>query len=165
MTNEDILNYVTETPGNTNRAVLSSMLNQLSSNNGGGGGSSDLSYATVTATYTLPVDAGTDEGLAFNGSILTCVESASSMETITFNYDSGYALDPDDLGSVNSIQIPVYKDLYTKLTSLTYQKIGGYAFWVDGGNSTVISGDAVIEDGAILVTGDCSINIALIYAN
>ena len=46
MDKNDIINYVMHTPHNTNRAVLSSMLNQLTE--GGGGGSSDFSTAEVT---------------------------------------------------------------------------------------------------------------------
>ena len=38
MTKEEILDYVTETPGNTNRNVLGSMLNQFAKSEGGGGG-------------------------------------------------------------------------------------------------------------------------------
>ena len=45
MDKNDIIEYVMTTPHNTNRAVLSSMLNQLTE---GGGGSSDFSTATVT---------------------------------------------------------------------------------------------------------------------
>ena len=46
MDKNDIIEYVMHTPHNTNRAVLSSMLNQLAE--GGGGGSSDFSTAEVT---------------------------------------------------------------------------------------------------------------------
>ena len=45
MDKNDIIEYVMTTPHNTNRAVLSSMLNQLAED--GGGGSSDFSIATV----------------------------------------------------------------------------------------------------------------------
>lgn len=45
MDKNDIIEYVMNTPHNTNKAVLSSMLNQLTE--GGGGGSSDFSTATV----------------------------------------------------------------------------------------------------------------------
>lgn len=38
MTKEKILNYVTETPGNTNRNVLKSMLNSFSDGSGSGSG-------------------------------------------------------------------------------------------------------------------------------
>lgn len=46
MDKNDIIEYVMHTPHNTNRAVLSSMLNQLA--DGSGGGSSDFSTAEVT---------------------------------------------------------------------------------------------------------------------
>ena len=43
MDKNDILNYVTETPGNTNRAVLSGMLDSMS-----GGGESEMFMVTIT---------------------------------------------------------------------------------------------------------------------
>lgn len=50
MTKKEILDYITETPGNTNRAVLGDMLDSFEggSGGGGGGGSSDFSTAKVT---------------------------------------------------------------------------------------------------------------------
>lgn len=45
MNKNDIIEYVMHTPHNTNKAVLSSMLNQLTE---GGGGSGDFSTAQVT---------------------------------------------------------------------------------------------------------------------
>ena len=48
MTKEEILDYVMNTPENTNRMVLSDMLDEFSSGSGGGGGGSAL---LITATY------------------------------------------------------------------------------------------------------------------
>lgn len=48
MTKEEILDYVMDTPENTNRMVLSDMLDEFSSGSGGGGGGSAL---LITATY------------------------------------------------------------------------------------------------------------------
>ena len=48
MDKDTILEYVTETPGNTNRAVLGSMLDSMS----GGGSSSNVFVADVIATNT-----------------------------------------------------------------------------------------------------------------
>ena len=50
MDKNDIIEYVMTTPHNTNKAVLSSMLNQLTE--GGSGGSSDFSTAQVTIPNT-----------------------------------------------------------------------------------------------------------------
>lgn len=47
MTKEEILDYVMDTPENTNRMVLSDMLDEFSSSSGGGGSSALL----ITATY------------------------------------------------------------------------------------------------------------------
>jgi len=65
MDKNDIIDYVMHTPHNTNKAVLSGMLNQLTE--GGSGGSSDFSTATVTIvdnagkTILLPFIADDDE--------------------------------------------------------------------------------------------------------
>ena len=63
MDKNDILDYVTETPGNTNRAVLGDMLDSFA---GGGGGSSDFSTAKLTLTnpsdYTLMVPVSIESG-------------------------------------------------------------------------------------------------------
>lgn len=50
MTKKEILDYVMNTPYNTNRAVLSSMLDQIS---GSGEDTSDLSIAEVTVNITV----------------------------------------------------------------------------------------------------------------
>lgn len=50
MDKNDIIEYVMNTPHNTNRAVLSSMLNQLTE---GDGGSSDFSTAQMTIINTV----------------------------------------------------------------------------------------------------------------
>lgn len=50
MDKETILKYVTETPGNTNSAVLKSMLNQME----GGDNPSDFSFAEVTLNLIPP---------------------------------------------------------------------------------------------------------------
>ena len=49
MDKNDILNYVTETPGNTNRAVLGSMLDSI----GRGGSGVNLRTATLTINNSL----------------------------------------------------------------------------------------------------------------
>ena len=49
MDKNDILDYVTETPGNTNRAVLGSMLDSFT----GGGGTNTLVVGVDPETYTL----------------------------------------------------------------------------------------------------------------
>ena len=42
MDKNDIIDYVTETPGNTNRAILGSMLDSFASSGGGGGSASNF---------------------------------------------------------------------------------------------------------------------------
>lgn len=52
MDKEDIINYVMETPGNSNPAVLGSMLESYGGGGSGGGSSGGVLYVTVTDTTT-----------------------------------------------------------------------------------------------------------------
>lgn len=49
---DKVMEYILNTPENTNPAILKSMLEDLSSEGGGGGGSSDFSTAQVTLVGT-----------------------------------------------------------------------------------------------------------------
>lgn len=57
MTKEEILDYITSTPENANRRVLSDMIDELISSSGGGGGgliaNITIAQSGVVETYTL----------------------------------------------------------------------------------------------------------------
>lgn len=79
MDKNDIIEYVMNTPHNTNRAVLSSMLNQLAEG-GDEGGSSDFSTAEVTvvggnSTILLPTCAS---GMGMEGIISSALGDGAS---------------------------------------------------------------------------------------
>jgi hypothetical protein len=57
MNKQDILDYVTKTPGNTNRAVLDTMLNDFTSDAGG------LSFNSAEVTFAVTGDDETNNSL------------------------------------------------------------------------------------------------------
>lgn len=89
MDKNTILNYITETPGNTNRAVLGDMLDSFA---GGGGGGGDLTTATLT----------------FNGSAY--IQAPMCLDIRESGAPIDYALIPfDDEYSSGSYTIALYK--------------------------------------------------------
>ncbi len=128
-----------------------------------GGGSSDFSTAEVTATYTLPEGVTSLEGISFATSFIN-VLNADYNVIIQFSYGEEY-LPLSDLGTVENINVPIYKDYPASISSLIYEIPTPELalFGVDLANSSVVSGDAVIdmERYCLLVSGDCSLNIAL----
>lgn len=128
-----------------------------------GGGSSDFSTATVTATYTLPEGVTSLEGLSFSDSCIN-VLNADYNVVIQISYGEEY-LPLSDLGTVENINVTIYKDYPTAISSLAYEiPTPELALLeVDLAKSSVVSGDAVIdmENYCLLVSGDCSLNIAL----
>lgn len=120
---------------------------------GGGGGSSDFHTATVTVEYIMP------EGVSDVGE-LTHVIAYSLVEDhafgITYDY-SDYTIPLSDIVSGNQFSIPLYKDypsnLYVEFDNANYYSVIS--------NSQVVSGDATIDD-YFLITGDCSLRVALV---
>ena len=119
MDKNDIINYVMHTPHNTNKAVLSDMLNQLTE--GGSGGSSDFSTAEVTVT-------GGDSALE----LPTCA-SGMGMEGIILS----------TLGAGSSATVPLWKGhLYCVNASVA--TVSGDAELIYGGGAVDIYGDCTI---------------------
>lgn len=165
MTKQDIINYVTETPQNTNPAILNTMLNQLDSGGGGSSESSDLSYATVNVTYTLPESVDSLEGATFTGYIRAVryvTEFDYYNQAVSFIYGEE-SLPSSDLGTLQQFNVPLYKDYKTTLSYLTWYVPDVGNLYVDTMNSSVISGNAEIIYNEILITGECTLNIALMY--
>lgn len=78
MDKNTILNYVTETPGNTNRAVLESILDEYASE---GSGMSELDSVFDKIEVTLKVDEESTDDIEFT---ITCV-SETMEEEYSFN--------------------------------------------------------------------------------
>ena len=118
MTKQDIIKYVMNTPHNTNKAVLSSMLNQLTD----GSGSSDFSTAEVTLANNPD----------FSGGVPVC-SSEDDLEGIKVNA----------LGD-GTYTVPLWKGhLYLVLYNTTVS-ISGNAELIYDGMAVDVYGDCTI---------------------
>lgn len=139
MEKQDIINYVLNTPENTNPVILNGMLSQLEA---GGGGESNIKTATVTLVNT-----GTGSLLAVQGYIeqTECVAiSDGAFDTETYSFESGG--DPLTVAFFDSFTV----------------SLGS----INDGTTPTVTGDATIaydeEQSAWVVTctGDCTISAA-----
>ena len=132
MDKNDIIEYVMNTPHNTNKAVLNSMLNQLTE--GSGGGSSDFSTAQVTFINADP---------------------AHLYSVTAFRIDSDCMSDLDiAVSEPVTIEVPLYKGkaemgsfmLINTDFSYTPTATGGVSVVTDANmlNKFVITGDGTI---------------------
>lgn len=70
MDKNTILNYVTETPGNTNRAVLSSMLDSIEGGDGGGLSTASVEFICSSMLYEVYVPSMNDGMFIIDGIFL-----------------------------------------------------------------------------------------------
>lgn len=154
MTKQDIIEYVMHTPGNTNKAVLSSMLNQFDNvqeNN-------NFSTATVTLTGNypdniyLPIIVQYPEGTA-DSFIQQMPDASEEFIEYARQMEEGIimsALNLDEFTQefgTNTVQAILYNGGVTL--------IAGFAQDI-----TVISGSATVVLPTICyITGDCTISI------
>lgn len=121
-------------------------LNQIAEN-GGGGGSSDFSTATVTLNLTMPT------GVSNEG---TTVTSEISVDAFAYT------------GSINanstntSAEILLYKGS-ANITSVEAVGSDSQPYVISNLSAAVLSGNITydLEQGVLLVTGDCSITATL----
>ena len=125
---------------------------------GSGGGNT----ATVTATYKLNGNTITPNNFDTSGSI--SIINSNNERMSDFYYDATYGLPISDLGTPSLINVPLYMQYASNIGEITFMYNGGL-LTIDAYDSHVISGDATISDAFILVTGNCSIEIALAYAD
>lgn len=146
MTKQDIIEYVMNTPHNTNKAVLSSMLNQLVE---GGGGSSDFSTAEVSFVYNK-------EGSGWDSvSYIPIIHEANDSWSNSTCADAHITGDCEVLDNYGSYYKP------SKLTVALYK--GKASGWCYNNNVNMsVSGNASYDsDNQILtITGDCTITLS-----
>lgn len=133
---QDIINYVNETPNNTNPAVLKGMVEAIVEDSGsgeGGGGSSDFSIAHVTLTNT-----------AQNGKYYSVKCPQIFGEYLEFRTEDITTIAP------KMLDVVLYKGEQYILT-----------FDWDTSTAPVISGDITYdsEEEAFIITGDGSISL------
>lgn len=161
MDKNTILNYVMNTPENTNLAILGNMLDSFGE---GGGESGYLGIHTVTANVTFDtseIDGNVNSIASIDLSIQTDIDVAAAIYFQYGSYDN-HKISIAELGTPTQMLIPVIDGYITALyiNGLSYNAEGGF---VTGSTATVIDGDAEILDGYICITGDCSLNIKVVY--
>ena len=152
MTKQEILEYAVDTPTNTNKAVLSGMLDKFAS----GDNKTEIALtATENKVYTP------EEGKVYNKVTVNVPAPPSDITTaqVTLAYGGG--------GMVNNyIGFPTIENnvLYSSIVEAegTYTVPlykGSIVISTNGQAASVVSGDAEISDGNIIVTGDCSLSV------
>ncbi len=154
MTKQEILEYAVDTPTNTNKAVLSGMLDKFAS----GDNKTEIALtATENQVYTP------EEGKVYNKVTVNVPAPPSDYTTaqVTLTYEGG--------GLVNDyIGLPTIEN--NVLHSSVVESDGTYTVPLykgsiviasNGRTPTIISGDAEISGNDIIVTGDCSFSIYL----
>ena len=141
MTKEEILDYATQSPQNTNRAVLNGMLGALietesGGGSGGGGGSSDFTTAEVTITNT------TNDGYI----LFPCIGAEYGGVMEDWNTMEVEMVNPDPDGY--KYKIPIYKD--------------GTILMVEGNPpyTIAVTGSITVDNGTITVTGNGTITMS-----
>lgn len=162
MTKNDILAYVTETPTNTNRAVLSHMLDSFES--GDNKQEIELS-ATENKVYTP------DEGKVYKKVTVNVPAPASDFSTaeVTLQITSAQTDAMIIIPSViTSPMDAISNNLYNPTTAGTQQVITVPLYkgsliingmW-DSEVTVTTSGNVQVMDRSFLITGDCAITIA-----
>lgn len=143
MEKQDIINYVLNTPENTNPAILGGMLEQLiaqSGSGGGGGGESDLTTATVTFINNI-----NDSPTAYGAFVYS-----DEYEGEVTNHSTGLM----PIGTQQTVVTTVI--LYKGEASIDLTEVGQTQ-----GASISASGDATVKMGLfLLVTGDATVTIS-----
>lgn len=150
MTKQEVINYITETPGNTNPAVLSSILNEF--------GASDNKQeielsATENKVYTPA------EGKVYNKvtvNVPVPVSDYSSAQVVIVNDEALYTwefwlpiiesnqITMEECSNSGTYIVPLYKG-----TMVTER---------GGAPAPTVTGDCTYDNGTLTITGDCTIN-------
>ena len=151
MNKQDIINYAVETPGNTNKAVLSSMLDQFVTSDNKD--EIELS-ATENKVYT-PASGKVYNKVTVN--VPTPVSDYTSAEVVIVNNEALYTWEfwlpiidsnkivVDECSNSGTYTIPLYK-------GTTIAEVRG------GAPAPTITGDCTYDSGTLTITGNCTIN-------
>ena len=165
MSKEDVMDYVMTTPGNPNKAVLEGMLDSIAE--AGGGGDEYLGIHTVTVNVTFDTsEVGGGNILSIAHARIDCGYSEEyGSPAIQFEYGDGY-IPVTELGTPTQMILPI-SDIYPlniSHGSLEWEVNGGFVIISD---ATVVSGSATgsisPSGGDIVITGDCALNIKVMY--
>ena len=158
MTKQDIIEYVMETPGNTNKAVLTSMLNDLEVNNtNNDNNDSDFIKATVTIINTKL--RSYNWYISFN-EFINGNMSSSKITGFYIDEEAGILTESDksvfvDINDTVTIEVYVLKNHHIVLAAASV------------GDATIVEGDCIVSTITIdnqeimiaQISGDCVITI------
>ena len=106
MTKQNIIDYIMQTPENTNPAILNQFLDEI-----GGSGSGDFSTATITVVN------GTDSEIGLNFNV-ACVNEGQ--------FDTYASLSPLQPNASVDVIVPLYRGASTFFSSSGYTFSGNY---------------------------------------
>lgn len=154
MTKKDIIDYVLNSPWNSNPAVLNGMLDSFQS----GDNKEEIELSATENTVYTP-----DEGKVYKKVTVNVPAPPSDITTaqVTLTYEGG-GLVNNYIGFPtieNDVMHSSIVDVEGTYTVPLYK--GSIVISGNGHTATVISGDAEISDGNIIVTGDCSFSVYL----
>ena len=152
----------TPTVWRTGDVITAEKLNKIEEGIANAGGDVGLiKLANVTVNYSedsaeTPVD--------FGGTPTPEIFSTDGNLCAQFTYGQGY-MPIDELGTINNMKIPIYdnSDYYADIANITVQSANGSMLVLTP--VSVESGDAVIDGGALKISGDCVITLKAEYAD
>lgn len=151
ITKQDVINYVTESPHNTNKAVLSSILDQYAVNDN----KTEIELLAQENKVYIPA-----EGKVYNKVTVNVPAPASdysSAQVVINNEEALYTwelwlpiiesnqITMEECSSSGTYVVPLYKG-----TMVTEERGGAPA--------PTITGDCTYDNGTLTITGDCTIN-------
>ena len=152
MTKKEILDYITETPGNTNRAVLGGMLDSFES----GDNKEEIELAATENKVYTP-----DEGKVYKKVTVNVPAPPSDITTaeVTVSTGEGGGLE------VHQVFLPILNDNKITITAVvsgvsTVPLYKGSVTVYSNTTSLQGTGDCQIDGDTITITGNCSIVIA-----
>ena len=165
MSKEQVMDYVMTTPSNPNKAVLEGMLDSIVEAGGGGDEYLGIHTATVNVTFDTS-EVGGDNILSITDAHIDCGYSEKSVNlAIQFVYGDGH-IPVTELGTPTQMILPI-SDIYPlniSHDSLVWEVNSGLVIISD---ATVVSGSATgsisPSGGDIVITGDCALNIKVMY--
>lgn len=159
MTKEKIIDYIMETPHNTNPAILSQMLDEVA---GEGGEDGYLGFHTATVNVTFDTSEISGEVTAIDSAYVYLLGINNSYAVEFFYNDS--AIPVIELGTPTQMQIPILGDYPTLIDAYAFTWLNTTLDKLLLEEITVVSGEATqIDECHVYITGDCSLNIKVKY--